>query len=48
VPAKVLKTAGLGVDEASAALHALEHALRAVFPFAADVDPGTLALRSRC
>lgn len=42
MPEEILKKAGVKKSEAFPAVHALEHALRSVFPLLADVDPGDL------
>ncbi|MDI1437116.1 DEAD/DEAH box helicase [Polyangium sorediatum] len=42
LPSQVLRKAGVGPEDAWAAVHALEHTMRAVFPFVADVDPGDI------
>lgn len=42
IPYEVLEAQGVGSGRAHAMLHAVEHAVRTVFPLVADIDPGDL------
>jgi DEAD/DEAH box helicase domain-containing protein len=42
IPESLLSACDIILNDAHSAVHALEHALRSVFPFIADVDPGDL------
>jgi DEAD/DEAH box helicase domain-containing protein len=42
IPFDVLGKCGVGLDKVYPMMHAIEHSVRTVFPFVADIDPGDL------